>query len=218
MRLMGTRVKSNGTGRQSSGFGEALLLGYLIVVVVIALLRAFTNWPTLAQLASTPALLAHGEWWRLATSAFVINGPPVPQVLALAVLGSLAIYLGGSWLFWTSAVAGHVIGTLVAYVGFSAAWAGGSTVGLSFLINPDYGVSLVWCAALGAFAGLAWLGTRRKWAKPEHPYLATAAAVVMVVVTLYSDDMAAVQHVVAFIVGLAVLALVSRTRPLALAH
>jgi membrane associated rhomboid family serine protease len=214
---MGTRSKSKGAAERSR-IGEAVLMSYLVLVVAIALLRDSTGWPTIAQLASTPALLAHGEWWRLATSAFVVNGPPLPQVLAIAVLGSLAIYLGGSWLFWTSAVAGHVVGTLVAYIGFSAAWLSGNAVGLGFLTNPDYGVSLVWCAALGAFAGLAWLGTRRRWVKPEHPYWAVAAGVVMVVVTVYSDDMAAVQHVVAFIVGLAVLALVSRTRPLALAH
>jgi membrane associated rhomboid family serine protease len=185
--------------------GQGLLIGYLAVVVVIALVRAFTGWPTVAQLASTPMLLAHGEWWRLATSALVVNGPPVPQLLAIALLGSLAIYLGGSWVFWSAAVAGHVIGTLAAYAGFSVGWIKDRAAGSRFLTDPDYGVSLVWCAGLGGFVALAWMGARRDLRRPEHPWLALAGVAALAIVLVYSDRMEAVQHVVAFMVGLLVL-------------
>jgi hypothetical protein len=203
-------MKVRASKSQRGAIGVALLAGYLGVVAVIAVLRALTGWPTVAELASTPALLAHGEWWRLITSALVVNGPPLPQMIAIAVLGSAAIYFGGSAVFWSAAVAGHVIGTLAAYVGLSAAWISARSSGSRLLTDPDYGVSLIWCAALGAFAAMACLGAGRNWRRPQYPWLAVGAVLVLGIVTAFSDRMAAVQHIIAFVVGFVVLALAGR--------
>jgi membrane associated rhomboid family serine protease len=211
---MNRNMTSLATRRRLASIGEIVLLSYVLLVVVIAVLRVVTGFPFVADLTSSPLLLAHGEWWRLFTSALVIQGPPIPQVIAIAVLGTFGIYFGGSWTFWSTALAGHVFGTLLAYAGFLAAWMGDHTLYAHFLTDPDYGVSLVWCAALGAFGVLAWLGHRSDWRKPAHPFAAVAAVAAMVVVTIYSDDMAAVQHVIAFLIGATIIATADRSKTL----
>jgi len=158
--------------------------------------------------------LIQGQWWRLATSGLIIQGPAVPQILAIAVLGGAGIYFGGSWLFWRTAILGHVVGTMVAYGAFSVLWLANHAAANRFLTNPDYGVSLIWCAALGAFASWSWLGSRGELRRPVHPVPAILTGVVMVIVVTYSDPMAAVQHVVAYLVGLAIIATADRSRSL----
>jgi len=196
------------------GIGEIALFSYLLLVVAIAVLRVVTGFPFVADLTSSPMLIMHGEWWRLFTSALVIQGPPVPQVIAIAVLGTFGIYFGGSGTFWMTALAGHILGTLIAYAGFIAVWLGDRAAYAHFLTDPDYGVSLVWCAALGAFGALAWLGHRRDMRRPAHPYIAMTAVAAMVLVTIYSDDMAAVQHVIAFLIGAIIIATADRSKTL----
>lgn len=202
------------TKKRLQGVGEIALVSYVALVIGIAILRAVTGSPTVAELASSPALIMHGEWWRLITSAFVIEGPPVPQIIAIAVLGTFGIYFGGSWTFWSTAVAGHLLGTLLAYAGIMAVWLGDRAAMARYLTDPDYGVSLVWCAALGAFAALAWLGGKANPKRPSHPIVAMMTVVALLVVTFYSDDMAAVQHVIAFVIGLVIIATAGRSRAL----
>jgi membrane associated rhomboid family serine protease len=201
--------------RRLRGAGEVILFVYLSLVILIVIMERIVGWPSISQLASSPSLLIDGQWWRIFTSGLVVQGPAIPQILAIAVLGSVGIYMGGSWLFWRTAVTGHVVGTLVAYAGFSALWLINHTVSTQFVTDPDYGVSLVWCAALGAFAALCWFGTRKDWRQPVHPIPVVLAIAIMIVVTAYSDDMAAVQHLVAFIVGLVIIATADRSKSLA---
>ena len=202
------------TLKEIRGIGEVLLVSYLLIVVVIAFCRAVFGFPTVEQLASSPALLAHGEWWRLATSALVIDGPPLPQVGAIAVLGALTIYFGGSGTFWLTAFAGHVLGTLLAYAGVAGVWLADRAAAVHLMSDPDYGVSLIWCAALGAFAAMSWLGARGQWRQPVRPELTVLSIVVLALVTYFSDEMAAIQHVLAFVVGVAIIATADRSRML----
>jgi hypothetical protein len=196
------------------GIGELVLLTYLLVVVGVALARAVAGWPSVSVLASSPLLLWQGQWWRLLTSGLVVNGPPVPQLAAIGALGTLVIYFGGSWLFWRVAVAGHLVGTLVSYGWFALLWLAGRAQGAKFLTDPDYGVSLVWCAGLGAFAAWAWMGPKANARRPWRPWLVILALLIMFVVTMYSDDMAALQHMVAFAVGVAIISTAGRARVL----
>ena len=183
----------------------------MLVVITIAILRATVGYPHISQLASSPAWIAHGQWWRLFTNAFVIDGPPVPQLVAIAVLGTLGIYMGGSWVFWSTAVAGHLLGTLIAYVGFAGVWLNDRSLDARFITKPDYGVSLIWCSALGVFAALSWFGDKPGWRKPLHPMIVGITLAVMAVVTVYSDDMATIQHLAAYIIGFGIMAVADRT-------
>jgi hypothetical protein len=183
------------------GVGEIVLLAYLITVITIAITRTLFGFPTVNELASSPALLLHGEWWRLFTSAFVIEGPAIPQLLAIGVLGSMGIYFGGSWTFWSTALAGHFLGTLLAYAGLALVWVQDHALVAKYITDPDYGVSLIWCAALGAFATMVWYGTGLKWSRGTRMTVVVAALTIMIIVTIFSDKMDAVQHALAFIIG-----------------
>jgi hypothetical protein len=196
------------------GIGEVALLVYLLVVIGVSLVQAVAGWPSVSALASSPLLLWQGQWWRLLTSGLVVNGPPVPQLAAIGALGTLVIYFGGSWLFWRVAVAGHLIGTVFAYAWFGVFWLAGRAEDTKLLTSPDYGVSLIWSAGLGAFAAWAWMGPKATLHRPWRPSWVILALVVMFIVTLYSDDMEALQHVVAFGVGAAIISTAGRARVL----
>jgi hypothetical protein len=188
-------------------FGFALLLSYLAVVVGIEIIRLMTNWPIVSMLASSPNRIANGEWWRLITSALIIEGPPLPQIFATAILGGLIIWFRGSWFFWVVTGAGHVLGTLLTYLGVLAAGVLGPHALNTFLADPDYGISLVWCSALGVISAAAWLGPQRTWKVPFRPWLSGTAVVLMLVVIFGSPVLEGVQHAVAFIVGVALIAM-----------
>ena len=200
--------------RRVFGFGEVVLLVYLLVVVGVALVRAVSGWPSIGALASSPLLLWQGQWWRLLTSGLVVNGPPLPQLAVIGALGTLVIYFGGSWLFWRVAVAGHLLGTLVSYAWFGMFWLAGRAEDTKFLTDPDYGVSLVWSAGLGAFAAWAWIGPKAGSWHPWRPWLVVLAILIMFAVSMFSDDMAALQHIVAFTVGGAIISTAGRARAL----
>ena len=197
--------------RKVSQTGLAILLAYLVIVIVLELVRALTSVPVVAWLASSPDRLADGQWWRLGTSAFVVDGPPVPQVVVTALLGGLIIWFRGSWLFWAIAVAGHVFGTLLTYVGLVVGGILGAHGVHHFLTAPDYGISLVWSSALGALAAAAWLGPDLTWTRAYRPVLVSGAFGIMFAVVILSRGDDALQHAIAFAVGAILIAVVDRS-------
>ena len=181
--------------------GEWALYAYLLVVAVISILAQVLGRSVVHALASSPNDVAAARAWLLVTSGLVAEGPLLPQVAGTAALGVAAMRLAGGRVFWSAAILAHILGTLVVYAGvwiFDAASPSG--IG-SLLREADFGMSLVWCAALGVLAGVAWWTTRPlpRWA---WMLLAIAPPVALIGVTLVSDDLAPYEHIAAF--GLAV--------------
>jgi hypothetical protein len=181
--------------------GMTILFVYLLIVITLEFVRAFTGLPIIEWLASSPAGLGHGEWWRLVTSAFVIDGPALPQIAATALLGGLIIWFRGSWLFWGIAAAGHIFGTLFTYLGILLTGIGGVHAFHHFINAPDYGISLIWSAALGVVASAAWLGPDRTIGSVYRPILTLSAFLLMVLIIILSRGDEALQHAVAFAIG-----------------
>ncbi|MBW4061999.1 hypothetical protein HJC99_05505 [Candidatus Saccharibacteria bacterium] len=190
--------------------GLIILCVYLGLVITFELVRALTSIPIVEWLASSPAGLARGEWWRLVTSAFVVEGPVAPQIAITAILGGLIIWFRGSWMFWGIATAGHIFGTLFTYV----AVIGAGTLTLHqlhhFLGAPDYGISLIWSSALGALAGAAWLGPDGSVKSVYRPWLSFGAFSLMIIVVILSSGDDAIQHAVAFVIGALLIAAFDR--------
>src|SRR5450759_1508195 len=129
--------------------GEWALIAYLIVVTAVTILGDIVGQPVLHAPASSPDDVAAARLWQLAPSRLEERGPLVPQMLATAVLGVVAMRLAGSGVFWYAAVLAHILGTLLVYAGVWIADAANPS-GLAVLLHEaDFGVSLVWCAALG---------------------------------------------------------------------
>jgi len=185
--------------------GAELAALYLTAVLAVFVVERSTGLVDPAGLASSPAALAAGKVWTLLTSGFLIDGAAAPQLVVTAALAFAALRCGGSRLFWTAAAAGHIGSTLIAYAG----------VGLISLVDerlvdgvvsaPDYGISCVWAAGLGVVAAGAWLrgGTRGR-------LIASASLGILVAVTVYSQGIATVEHVLAWILGAAVAVAVAR--------
>jgi hypothetical protein len=181
--------------------GTALGIAWLSAVSAIAVAQAVHRGPSDDALASSPARVAAGRLWPLVTSAFVVAGTPVVQLLATAVLLGVVIRLYGAGLFWLTAAAGHLGATLVTYAGVGVLWLVSRADVDSVVDAPDYGISAIWSAALGALAVGAAAAPR--WRRPA--LAATAVCLLALVApTPFAGDLAGIEHVVAFALGAAV--------------
>ena len=180
---------------------EWALIVYLLVVSALTIAGHLGGLPVVKALASSPDEVAAARVWSLVTSGLLAEGPLVPQVVATAVLGVAAIRLAGGRVFWSAAILAHILGTLLVYAGVWIADAA-SPSGMGFLLREaDFGVSLVWCAALGVLASVAWWKLRPlpRW---SWRLLAVGPPLVLVGVTVVSEGLGLYEHAVAF--GLAV--------------
>jgi hypothetical protein len=174
-----------------------LLLAYLVLVATVALARVFSGHPTVADLALTPDALAAGRVWLLATSAVIVNGSVVPQLLALIATMVVAVrWLGARFTIVVMVVA-HVGATLLAYgVLFIATGDADGAHNRTF----DYGTSAVWLGLLGALLP----GARRR---PGGRLVVAAACATAIVGALFFPLMPALEHALAFALGAGVGAL-----------
>lgn len=107
------------------------------------------------------ARVAAGQLWVLATSALVVDRPVLVGFAAFVSLAALTMWYCGARTFWIAAIAGHLGSTLIVY----------AIVGLSRLVDthlfgsafvaPDFGVSAMQGAWVGALATTAWFQTGR---------------------------------------------------------
>jgi hypothetical protein len=179
-------------------------------VALLAALHAVAAVNLVADLACSPVRLLHGEVWTLVTSSVVIDGPPVGQLLMTAVFAWWVIARLGAKRFWIVAIAGHVGATVVAYLGIGALWVVAGDRLEDVVTEPDYGISAVWAALLGALIVVGWRsgGRRRRVAA-----LAGAAVVVGFGYFVVSDGhLAAVEHVLAFAIGIGLTGALTRRK------
>ncbi len=173
-----------------------MLVAYLAAVCVVTILSAVLGDPVLQAFATTAQEVAERGVWIILLSGLVVQGAVVPQVVMTAALGVAAIRLVGGRVFWTAALIAHLLGTLLVYVGVWVVDA--VTPGSLALANElDFGISLVWCAALGVLTAVGWWSSWRlpAWARYG---LSFGPPVVMIGVTLGSDGLARYEHAVAY--------------------
>jgi hypothetical protein len=182
----------------------ALAALWLACVAAIAIVRSRDpNAFAVHDLASSPAALTAGRLWTLVTSAFIVDGPSVPQIVMTALVAGAVVRLGGAALFGRSAVAGHVGATLLAYLGIAAVSITDSATAHAVVHAPDYGISAVWAASVGALLVLL----HRSGA---HPRVTAAFGVVLLATFLalvdIDGELADVEHLLAFLIGVGVAA------------
>jgi hypothetical protein len=192
--------------------GAALAAVWLVAVAVIAVLRGPD---TVADLACAPAALWAGKLWTLLSSALIIQGPAIPQLLMTAALAAALVRACGGAAFWVVAAAGHIGATLLAYAGIGLIYLVERSTAQGVLHAPDYGISAVWAAAFGALAVVA-------MRRGHHPHITAAwslAVLALFVVLVPVDgELADVEHLLAFVIGAGVMAVRARSgRPNTLA-
>ena len=193
--------------------GAVSVAAWLVAVAAIVFVRAVDpGGVSVRALASSPDALATGRVWTLVTSGFIVSGPPVPQLVMTAIVAVAVVRLAGPAVWWISAIAGHFGATVIAYAGIAAVYVVEPATAEGVVHAPDYGISAVWAATTGTLLLLL----HRAGA---HPRLTAACtfALLGAFVTLVGVDgeLADVEHLLAFVIGMAVVAVRSPSGRLA---
>jgi len=207
----GATVAARRVAADAPQIWTALAVSYLVCVTGLEVTRLASGFPSPRDLAASPAAIAAGKIWLLGTSALLVSGAPTlglgPTAVSLLELAALVAAvallvsrLGGA-AFWRAAIAGHVVATLVVYAGVGLLWLLSRELVSGVLHEPDYGVSSIWLAVLGALAVSAWktmLARGREGA--ELALFAACAVAGLVGATLFSPFVDA-EHAFAFSLG-----------------
>jgi hypothetical protein len=192
------------------------VIAYLTAVAFIEVLR-HAEVVTATDFAATPDAIADFKLWRLVTSAFVVSGPPVLELLGLTAATVLFLRRYSPATFWAVAFAGHVGGTLLAYAGIGALWLTSRETVQSVVDQPDYGVSAVWLAVLGALLADS-LGSVRSGTADLMDRVLTAACLLAAAIGfVFFPVLGGTEHLLAFLAGY-VVATLMRPGPLSASH
>lgn len=121
----------------------------MAVIVVTILVRSGDLGAS--EIDSSADELADGQALRLLTSGIVVEGPLAAWQIGFGALAAaVVIRREGAAVWWAAVLAGHVGSALIAYaiIGFGSAV--GSASAEDAANDPDYGISAVLGATLGA--------------------------------------------------------------------
>lgn len=164
---------------------------------------------------SSAEAVGEGEVWTLLTSALEVDGSlPGLQLLLTAIVAGAVIVREGPRLWWAVALAGHVGSALIAYGIIGLAGLLDSTSADRVADDPDYGVSCVLAASLGALAVSGYLGTRRREDPGDRVALFGGLLGLVALVPL-SFGWYGVEHPIAYLLGAGVTALALHRRRVA---
>ena len=187
--------------------------GFLGAVLAITLAERDGLFP-LSAVAATPDGVWDGRLWLLVTSAPVAQSPLALSLLSLAAVAFIVLRSCGSRVLWLSALVGHTASTLVIYAAIGLlALADRDTV-TRLLKEPDWGVSAIFAAWLGAAAARGWF--RRNGTPAEKLGIVVVCAGAGLVAWLVRNEPTPswldTEHVVAFAIGAAFAAAPLRRR------
>jgi hypothetical protein len=193
--------------------GDATVALWLACVAAIAIVRTVDpSQVSVHALACSPGAMAAGRLWTLVTSGVIIAGPPVPQLLMTGIVAVVVVRLAGARTWWLSAVAGHFGATFVAYAGIAAVYIVDRPTAEGVVHAPDYGISAVWAATTGTLLVLL----HRAGVHPRLTAVCTVALLGAFVALVGIDgELADIEHLVAFLFGLAVVTVRSPSGKLA---
>jgi hypothetical protein len=191
---------------------------FVLIVIALTCATHVRGGVALHMLATSPARTAEGKLWLLLSSGLIVDHPVVISLVSFGALAAAALALTGPRAFWLAALLGHVASTLAVYgfIGVSRAVSPGAWD--SALNAPDYGVSAISAAWLGAIAAVCW---RRRGASRTGK-AAIAAACVAAGLFAYSlrPDVTILssEHLLAFVLGILIVSpelrgAIARLRP-----
>jgi hypothetical protein len=136
-----------------------LLIG--VVAGVSSTAHARVGW--VEALAASPERIREGKVWMLFSSAALVDHPLVLSLVCFVALAGLTLGICGPRLFWSSALLGQIVATLLVYIFIGAArWIVPGAFDSS-VTAPDFGVSAISAAWLGSLAAVGWRRHDRDW-------------------------------------------------------
>jgi hypothetical protein len=157
----------------------------------------------LATVAASPREVADGRLWLLVSNGTVAANPLLWSLLSFCILAFLTLALCGGPILWFAAFAGQAFSTVLGY----------SVIGLARFVEPgafqrlvsapDYGVSAISAAWLGAIA-IGWRKRRESIGRAAIVLGCVAAACLAWFVRGRGLDVLDSEHVFAFAIGIGV--------------
>ena len=179
------------------------MLAVMAVVSALTALQRVGAVP-LASLAASPREVADGRLWLLVTSGAVAADPLLWSLLSFYALAFLTLALCGQRILWLAAVIGQAFSTLLGY----------SLIGVARLLDPgafhqlvaapDYGLSAISAAWLGAIAAIGWRTRRQNIGRAAVVLGCVATACLAWFVRGRGLDLLDSEHVFAFAIGVGV--------------
>jgi hypothetical protein len=156
-----------------------------------------------SDLASSPHQISEGKIWLLITNGLVVQRPIVLSLASFAALAFVALVVCGPQVLWYSAVLGHICSTLALYtlldgVRLVQPHAFGPLIG-----GPDYGVSAISAAWLGAIAATAWRRRGNSFEARAQIVLSCAAIAAFAWMVKRHLNILDTDHAIAFGIGIA---------------
>ncbi|HEY8028696.1 MAG TPA: hypothetical protein VIE38_04205 [Gaiellaceae bacterium] len=155
----------------------------------------------LSPFVSSATRLASGRVWVLPASALIVDRPVLIGLVAFGMLAAATLRFCELRTFWLAAVVGHVGSTLFVYAIIGSTQLADREVFAAAAVRPDFGVSAIQGAWVGAITATAWsrAGTDRR---NRILVAAGVCAVSGVGWWLHPDpSILTTEHLVAFFIG-----------------
>jgi hypothetical protein len=190
---------------------EWLLLASFMTVVSALTVAEREHVIPLSVLAASPHAVGEARLWSLLTSALLVQSPLFWSLASFALLGALTLKVCGTRVLLISALAGHVASTLVVYALLDLARTFDPRAFEAVLSSPDYGVSAMSAAWLGAIASVSWRAGQRTLRARIATALAVVATALFGWMLRGHVSFLDLEHVVAFCIGVGVAVRLSGT-------
>jgi hypothetical protein len=201
-----------GAGHTFLSKSEWVLLGTLVGVVSSVTAADHARLIPLSDLASSPHAVAEARIWPLLTSALLVSNPVVWSLVTFALLAALTLRVCGSRVLLISACVGHIASTLVIYGLFGVVRTIDPRAFEAVLKAPDYGVSAVSAAWIGALAASSWRARNRMLGGKILTVLGVLTAAAFGWILRGHVNFLDLEHVVAFTIGVVVAVGFARVR------
>ena len=197
------RPATVGDARKTS---RASLVGWASAVGLVCIVAAFTFATRAHELPLTPFVasatkIASGQVWVIPASALVVDRPILIGLAAFGLLAVATLRFCGARTFWLAAAVGHAGSTLVVYAIIGSTRLADPHLFTSAVVSPDFGVSAMQAAWVGAIAVTAWrrAGTDHR---DQALVVAGVCAVAGVAWWLHPDpSILTTEHLFAFFIG-----------------
>jgi len=159
---------------------------------------------SLASVASSPREVADGRVWLLVTNGVVAADPLLWSLLSFCGLALATLALCGWRVLWVTALLGQIVSTVLGYSIIGVARLADPGTFQRLVSTPDYGVSAISAAWLGAIAAVAWRTRSESLAKAAIVIGCVSAGVLAWFVRGRGLDVLDSEHFVAFAIGVVV--------------
>ncbi len=198
--MVSASVTDGRRASRASVAGWASGLGLVWTVGALTLATRVHELP-LTAFEATAAKVASGRVWLLPASALVVDRPVLIGLAAFSVLAMATLRLCGARTFWLAAVMGHAGSALVVYAIIGSSQLVDPRMFTSSATRPDFGVSAMQAAWVGAITATAWswAGTDRRGRSVVAVGVCALAAVAW---WLHPDpSILTTEHLFAFLIG-----------------